>query len=155
MTVDSPSSSIQLTRFRIGDSAFAFDIMKVREVLNPVRVTAVPGAPQFVEGLLELRGEYLPVVDLRLRLGGGQEGDSKIVIAEARGRRVGFVVDQVFDVFRVLESEIRPLDELAQSAAFSGVLRTEAGPVMILDPDGLLSEMEVSALDALPAPPPS
>lgn len=149
MAADSPVS-IQLTRFGIGDARYAFDIMKVREVLQPAVITAVPGAPAFIEGLIELRGDFLPVVDLRRRLGRSMGPEAKIVVAYASGRRVGFVVDQVFDVVRVETSEIRSVDELARTPALAGIIPADDGPVMLLDPDALLSALEVSALDDLP-----
>jgi len=154
VVADSPVS-IQLTRFGIGEARYAFDIMKVREVLQPLAITAVPGTPSFVEGLIELRGEFLPVVDLRRRMGKPVGQDAKIVVADAAGRRVGFVVDQVFDVVRVETREIRAVDELARTPALTGIIPADEGPVMLLDPDALLSELEVSALDALPTGPTS
>ena len=59
--------SLQMVGFRVGEGEYALDIMRVKEIINPVRVTAVPKAPPFIEGVIELRGAILPVVDLRKR----------------------------------------------------------------------------------------
>jgi purine-binding chemotaxis protein CheW len=138
----------QLARFVLGSGTYAIDIMEVREVLGPLAVTAVPGAPEFLEGIAELRGEFLPVIDLRRRLGLEVRDDYKIVVATVRGRRVGLVVDGVIDVYRIATSEIAALDDLARSAAFAGVIKGPEGAIMIIDPDGLISDLEAGALGA-------
>lgn len=143
---------LQLARFALGDAFYAIDIMKVREVVNPLPITAVPGAPAFLEGLVELRGEFLPVIDLRRRLGLPAGPDYKILIAKARGHSVGMLVDQVYEVFRVAQAELQDIGELARSSSFAGVLRRDEGAVIVVDPDGVLSEVEAGELRGLGAP---
>ncbi|MBT8496417.1 MAG: chemotaxis protein CheW [Deltaproteobacteria bacterium] len=154
MTTSRPASGEQqMARFTVGTGTYAIDIMQVREVLSPLTLTEVPGAPKFIEGLAELRGEFLPVIDLRRRMGLPMGKDYKVVVATVRGRRVGLVVDQVIDVFRVRSERIAPLDTLASSAAFSGVIKGEDGAIMIIEPDGLVSDLEAGALGELATAP--
>lgn len=157
MATDSEDSQVQLARMRVGDTVYAIDLMKVREVVPPQHVQPVPGAPTFVVGLLELRGDFLPVIDLRQRLGGDAEPEAehRIVIATVRDRRVGYIVDEVFDVFRVPLNAIRPIDDLARTAAVSGIVKDGQGTVFVLEPDGILSDLESSALESLPGADPA
>ena len=138
-----------MARFTLGTGTYAINIMQVHEVLQPLQLIQVPGAPDFVEGIAELRGEYLPIIDLRRRMGLPLDSDYKVVVADVRGRRVGLVVDQVIDVFRVHGERVAPLDALAASAAFSGVIKDGDGAIMVIDPDGLVSDLEAGALSAL------
>jgi purine-binding chemotaxis protein CheW len=101
---------VELFTFRVSGEDYAVDIRRVREILNPLPVTPVPRAPAFIEGVTRLRGEVLPVVDVRKRFGLPalpQGGKTKFLVVQVAGRRVALVVDQVAEVLRVPRSEIR------------------------------------------------
>jgi purine-binding chemotaxis protein CheW len=106
---------IQLCTFRVGGEDYAIDIMRVREIIPPMPVTSVPRAPAFIEGVVRLRGEVIPILDVRRRLGvalGEPTRKTKYLIVNVAGRRLGLVVDEVTEVLRLPRSEIRPAPSL-------------------------------------------
>jgi purine-binding chemotaxis protein CheW len=106
----------ELFTFRIGGEDYAVDIRRVREIIHPLPITPVPRAPAFVEGVVRLRGEVLPVIDVRKRFGLPAQspgGRTKFLVVQVAGRRLALVVDQVAEVLRVARSEIRPAPSFA------------------------------------------
>jgi purine-binding chemotaxis protein CheW len=100
---------VQVASFHVGDQEYALDIMKIKEIINPLVITAVPKAPPFIEGIIELRGAVLPVVDLRKRFAlepRPQSRETKYIIVTLEGHIVGLVVDRVREVMRIDEGEI-------------------------------------------------
>ena len=124
---------VELCTFRIGGEDYAVDIMRVREIINPLPVTPVPRAPSFIEGVIRLRSEVIPVVDVRKRFGlpaADPTRRTKFIIARVGGRRIALVVDQVTEVVRLLRSEIRPAPTFADDGGprfFLGVCGGEEG----------------------------
>jgi purine-binding chemotaxis protein CheW len=107
---------LQLVSFKIGDEEFGVDILKVQEINRMIDVTRVPNAPDYVEGVINLRGKVIPVVDLRKRLGmDAKENDksTRIIVVELNGKTVGFVVDGVREVLRIPKSVTEPPPSLA------------------------------------------
>jgi purine-binding chemotaxis protein CheW len=125
---------VQLCTFRVGGEDCAVDIMRVREIIPPLPLTPVPRAPPFVEGVLRLRGEVIPVVDVRRRLGlevTPATRRSRYVIVNVARRRLGLVVDEVCEVVRIRRDELRPAPALAGARGprfFLGVCGGEAAP---------------------------
>ena len=106
---------VQLCTFRIGGEDYAVDIMRVREIIQPLPITPVPRAPAFVEGVVRLRGEVIPVVDVRKRFGlppSPSTRKTKFLVVHVAGRRLGLVVDEVCEVLRLARAEIRPAPAL-------------------------------------------
>lgn len=125
---------VQLCTFRIGGEDYAIDIMRVREIIHPLPITPVPRAPAFVEGVVRLRGEVIPVLDVRKRLGvpaRPEDRKTRFLVVNVAGRRIGLVVDEMCEVLRLPRSEIRPAPALAGDAAgprfFLGVCGGEPG----------------------------
>jgi purine-binding chemotaxis protein CheW len=145
---------VQLAAFRIGAEEYAVDIMKIQEIIHPLRITKVPKAPRFVEGVVELRGAILPVVDLRKRFDAPLETTraTKYIIVRLAGRLVGLVVDAVREVLRVPRKEVKPTPEfgaMGKSARFfSGVCHLGERIIMILDLEQLLDVEERRELGA-------
>jgi purine-binding chemotaxis protein CheW len=114
------------------------DIGAVNSIIRSQPVTAVPGAPDYVEGLTNLRGTVLPVVDLHKRFGLPAQETSKnarIIVAEAAGNKVGMRVDAVLEVRRVPQSAIEPPSPLVStvdSAFVTGVAKVEEDRLIIL-----------------------
>jgi purine-binding chemotaxis protein CheW len=103
------ADNLQAVVFRLGDEEFGIDITQVREIDKLVRVTRVPRVPSFVEGIINLRGQLVPVLDLRTRLGLRHEAPPKsarIVVAEIEGRTFGMIVDEVREVVRIPGEQI-------------------------------------------------
>lgn len=123
----------QLCTFRVGGEDYAIDIMRVREIIPPLPVTPVPRAPPFVEGVIRLRGDVIPVLDVRRRLGLDVQPPNrktKVLIVKVAGRRLGLVVDEVTEVVRIPRAEIRPAPALVDghgSRFFLGVCGGEGG----------------------------
>jgi purine-binding chemotaxis protein CheW len=144
---------IQLVVFRVGSEEYAVDILRMKEIINPLRITPVPRAPSFVEGVVELRGTILPVVDMRKRFGLpakplGRRG--KYIIVGIRGRVVGLIVDGVVETLRLPRAELRPPPALMEGAAaaeyFAGVCYLGGRILMVLDLDRVLAPHERDSL---------
>ena len=95
---------LQLVSFKIGDEEFAVDILKVQEINRMIEVTRVPNAPEHIDGVINLRGKVIPIIDLRSRFGMARkekDKNTRIVVVEVSGKIVGFVVDAVREVLRI------------------------------------------------------
>lgn len=98
---------LQLVSFTIGDEEFGVDILKVQEINRMVEVTRVPNSPPYIEGVINLRGKVIPIVDLRTRfsipkINWGK--NTRIIVVELDGKVIGFVVDAVREVLRIPQS---------------------------------------------------
>ncbi len=152
--------TVQVVCFVVAGSIYALDIMRIKEIIRPVPITRVPLAPSFVEGIVELRGAFLPLIDLRRRFGlepraAGAGGDrSKYVIVGLEGRIVGLAVDDVADRRQIVESEIKPPPALGMASRFfAGLVKSDGEVVMILDLDAILSDEEKHQLRGMEGAP--
>jgi purine-binding chemotaxis protein CheW len=151
---------VQMVAFGVGPGDYAIDIMRIKEIINPLPVTAVPKAPRFIEGVIELRGAILPVVDVRKRFDlepTQPTRATKYLIVGldlgSSGSRmiVGLVVDRVSEPLRVPKSDVRPAPQLTvgERAFFSGVVHHGEKMLMVLDVDALLSTGEKQTLSGM------
>jgi len=111
---------VQLCSFRIGGEDYAIDLMRIREIINPLPITPVPRAPASVEGVVRLRGEVIPVLDVRKRLGVAASPATRrtrFLVVNVAGRRIGLVVDEVCEVIRIPRGEIRSAPPLGDDGA--------------------------------------
>jgi purine-binding chemotaxis protein CheW len=102
---------VELCAFRVGDEEYVIHIRRIREIVQPLPVTAVPRAPEWMDGVVNLRGEVVPVLDVRTRLGLPPRLPSrrtKLLIVHVGGRAVALVVDGVSEVVRIPRSDIGP-----------------------------------------------
>lgn len=139
--------------FRVSGRECAVDVLRIAEVLRPVPVTPLPKAPPFVEGLIELRGRFLPLIDLRKRFDGEPAGDrdsGKYIVAPLHGTSVALVVDDVSGVERIPADLIQPPPNLASGRVapsfVSGVVRWNDRVLMVLDLEAILTEEERESL---------
>ncbi len=143
-------SDMQIACFRVGDGDYAVNILHIKEVINAVTVSRVPSAPDFVEGLIELRGAYLPLIDLRRRFGTPiEDGSTKYVIATIAGNTVALAVDSVSEVRRVASDSVQPTPALAVGPSqrfFCGVLTLDDRAVLLVDLESVLGEDERAQL---------
>ncbi len=98
------ADQLQLVTFELGSEEFAIDILAVREINRMLQITRVPQTSEEVEGVINLRGHIIPVVDLRTRFGMDKVAagtESRIIVVDVNDRTVGFVVDKVHEVLRV------------------------------------------------------
>ncbi len=105
----SSSRTVELCAFRVGDEEYVIDLRRIREIVQPLPVTAVPRAPDFVEGVIDLRGEVMPLVDVRRRLGlppRPHGARPKVLVVNLAGRALALLVDGVSEVMRIPRSAI-------------------------------------------------
>lgn len=152
MTATHSGDLLQLVSFVIENEEFGIDILTVQEIIRHVEITRVPNAPSFVEGVINLRGHIVPVVDLRKRFGlprRAPDKNTRIVVVELDNRVVGFVLDAVKEVTRVERSVIEPAPELTLSIDtqyIKGVAKLEDRLLILLDLGEVLSVEEQQAL---------
>ena len=143
---------VQFVTCRIAHEEFALDVLSVQEINRMVEVTRVPKAPYFVEGVINLRGRIIPVLDLRRRFGlpaSDRTDDSRIMVVLVRQRMVGLIVDEVVEVLRVSKAAIEPPPSVGSSAGAEftqGVGRIEDRLLIVLDLNRLLLPAEESAM---------
>ncbi len=107
---------LQLVSFNIGEEEFGVDILRVQEINRMLEVTRVPNSPVHVDGVINLRGKVIPIVDLRQRFGmprKDHDKNTRIIVVELNGQVVGFVVDAVREVLRIPRSVTEPPPSLA------------------------------------------
>ena len=145
----------QVVIFRLGAEEFGVPIMSVQEIVRvPETLTRVPKTPAYVEGVINLRGTVLPVIDQRSRLGmeAIERNDrQRIMVYTLGGLRTGFIVDSVAEVLRIGHSHIEPAPELSdeQGRLITQVAKLDKRLVMLIDPSQLLGAREVSAMEAI------
>jgi len=143
---------MQLVTFSIGEEEFGVDILKVQEIIRMMGITKVPKAPNFVEGVINLRGNVIPIVDLRKRFGlDAREHDkhTRIIVIEINSTIVGFIVDAVSEVLRIPAGTVEPPPPVVagfDSEYISGVGKLEDRLLILLDLNRLLSSEEVDVL---------
>jgi purine-binding chemotaxis protein CheW len=145
---------VQIVTFRVGGEEFGVDIFTVQEILPFGGVTPIPSAPEFVEGVLDVRGTVVPVVDLRTRFEVGEAGhdeETRIMLVEYGQERLGLVVDSVTEVLRVPENAISAAPAYIRGLAAEyvrGLVRLAGRLVILLDLERILSSQERIALEA-------
>jgi purine-binding chemotaxis protein CheW len=147
----------QVVVFRLDKEEFGAPIASVQEIVRvPEELVRVPQAPSFVEGVINLRGTVLPVIDLRLRLGLKQvkrTDRQRIMVFLISDVRTGFIVDQVAEVLKIPKSAIEPAPQLSneQSLLLSRMANLEKlkRMVQLLDPPHLMGKQELAALVAV------
>jgi len=148
----------QLVAFGVADGDYAVDIMRIKEIINPVPVVPMPKAPPFIEGVIELRGAILPIIDVRKRFDlppvPATRATKYLIVSIDLGEQrviVGLVVDRVSEPLRVARTEIKPAPRLSVSerAYFTGVVAHHGKMLMVLDVDALLSSAEKQTLSGM------
>ncbi len=145
----------QLVVFRLAQEHYGVDIAVVEGIIKMQAITAVPHAARFVEGVTNLRGTVLPVVDMRRRFGlplGEQTKDTRIIVVEMDGVTVGMVVDAVHEVMRVPVEDIEPpapMVTTVDSAFITGIAKVEDRLIILLDLAKVLTIQEHADLKAM------
>ena len=147
----------QLVVFQLGAELYGVEISRVHEIIRLQSVTRVPKAPGFVEGVINLRGKVIPVVDLRRRFGlptADHTRASRIVVVELGDQVVGIVVDGVSEVLRVNTATVEPPSPVVagiDSEYLHGIAKLTDRLVILLDLDRILARDERRALETTPA----
>ena len=147
------SEGTRLITFILGEEKYGLNILKVRELISfPEGLTRIPGVPDYIIGMFNLRGLVIPVMDLRSKFNmSGEERHefSVIIIVEVENKHIGITVDSVSDVIFVKEEDIQETTELAvnvDTKFIKGVAKTKDEMVILLDIDFLLSKEEFDTL---------
>ncbi|MFK7759279.1 MAG: chemotaxis protein CheW [Phycisphaerales bacterium] len=141
----SSGEPLRLVSFNVGNEQFAVDILSVQEINRMMELTEVPQSPPGVCGVINLRGQIVPVLDLRTRLGLEKtpySEASRIIVVEVRSTTVGFIVDEVHEVLKIERSTVEPTPEIttqAQSKYILGVAKLDNSLLMLLDLNELMS----------------
>jgi purine-binding chemotaxis protein CheW len=150
---------MQLVGFMIGKELFGVDILMVQEIIRAAPITAVPNSPDFVEGVINLRGNIIPVIELRKRLGFATPEvnmkDSWILILDIEGRITGFIVDSVTEVLKIQESTIEPPPDIVvaglESQYIRGVCEIDEKLLILLEFNRILLVEEIKKLKDMKA----
>ncbi|TDP71591.1 chemotaxis protein CheW [Roseateles toxinivorans] len=155
LQAQSPSSGEFLT-FRLGAEEYGIDILKVQEIRSYEPPTRIANAPDFIKGVVNLRGVIVPIVDLRLKLGCASaeyNGFTVVIVLNVRGRVVGAVVDSVSDVLELTKDAIRPAPEMNASTVdtsyITGIGSVNDRMLILMDIEGLMSSADMGLMDQL------
>lgn len=144
---------VQLACIRLESEMYALDIMRIKEIIRPQKLTSVPKAPAFVDGMINLRGIVIPVIDLRKRFDLPSipiDRKTRIVICAIFDKFVGLMVDEVTEVRRYQRREVRPAPEFIKGKGaefFLAVCQRESDLVMLIDLEKILSSDEIIDLE--------
>lgn len=140
---------IQLVIFWLAGEEFGLEIAQVREIIRMQDITPMPKAPDFIEGVINLRGQIIAVMNLAKRLGlkaAERTEKSRIVVTEVKENTVGLVVDEVPEVLRIAEDNVEATPEMIESRVHAdfikGVGKLENRLVILLDVNRILSREE-------------
>ena len=144
-----------MVTFSIDEEEFGVNILKVQEIIRIMEITRVPRSPEFVEGVINLRGRVIPIVDLRRRFGLAaiaHDKDTRIIVIELNSLVVGFIVDAVSEVLRIPADTVEPTPPVAagvDSEYISGVGKLQDRLLILLDLDKLLTAEDLHRLNSL------
>jgi len=148
---------LQIVGFRIGRETFGLPIALVREIVRVPEITAVPNAPNYMEGVINLRGRIIPVVDLRKRFGEKviePHKKNRIVVVELESRSLGLIVNSASEVMKIPPSEIEAPHNVFQEGELNyitGVGKLKGRLVILLDLNRVLQQGELRRLDEVTA----
>lgn len=147
-------ATLHLVGFTVGREEFGVDILKVQEIIRMAPISIVPNAPEFLEGVINLRGRIIPIIDFRKRfhIFGTAEMDERskrIVVLSLNGTTIGMVVDSVSQVIKLAESRISPTPSVAKgfdSEAIAGVGQLGDRLLIVLDLEQAFAEHDLAGM---------
>jgi purine-binding chemotaxis protein CheW len=146
---------IEFISFAIGDEQYGVDIMAEREIKGWSGITSLPKQPDYVRGVLNLRGVMVPIIDLRCRFGQGMTETTPIhivIVVQIGERQVGLLADRVLDIVTFESSKVQPVPHVAQISRadfLSGLVTIEGAMIALIDLPNLLSS---DADEVVPSP---
>ncbi len=146
------NKTVELATFYVGESLCGMDILKVQEINKLLEMTEVPLAPDYVKGILNLRGQIVTVIDLgsKLKLADTEtSGDTRNIIVNSNGEYIGLLVDKIGDVERTEEEDIEPPPANIggiQGRFFEGVFKKENSLIGILNVEEILKDDNTQSL---------
>jgi purine-binding chemotaxis protein CheW len=158
VNTDEAEDVLQMVGFVVAEELFSVDILMVQEIIKDFTITAIPDSPDFIQGVVNLRGNIIPIIDLRKRLKLPEkksmiEEDLWIIILNIGGRVTGFIVDRVTRVIKVQTKDIKPPPEMVvsglQSDYIRGVCKQDKQLLSILDFNRILLVDEFKKMSVL------
>lgn len=149
------TKQLQFVSFLLGSEEYCVDIFEVQEIINLPTIKQIPGAPSFVDGIINLRGKIVPIIDFRKRLNLNVTEftrHTRVVIVQVNNRVIGFIVDMVSGVFKIDEADIEVTPEVVTSVNvefISGVAKLKDKLIIILDVDKILTSHEQNTLEIM------
>ncbi len=158
MSTDSDlTTADQYLTFQLGAEEYGLEILKVREIIGMMKITAVPRTPEFVLGVINLRGNVIPVIDLRRKFGMEaveQTEETCVIVVDVGGLETGIVVDRVSDVLDIGASSIQDAPSFGAAVDTDfilGIGKTEGRVTILLDIGQVLSSSEIAGLEEISA----
>lgn len=136
--LESGTNELEIVEFEVGNNKFGINVIKVKEIIQPIPVTFIPHVHEHVEGIIQLRGEVLPVVDMLKVLGIGhlqRSAQQKYIVAEFNKQRVVFHVDNVTQIHRISWDQIEKPSDMYQGGMSQviGVIKYNSDMILLLD----------------------
>ncbi|MCW8092989.1 chemotaxis protein CheW [Alteromonas sp. ASW11-130] len=142
--------------FVLGDEQYGLDIMRVKEIRGWEPVTKIAKAPPFIKGVLNLRGDIVPIVDLRLKFDVGEAVYNEftiVIMLNINDRIVGIVVDEVSDVIKINNNEVKPPPEFGvafDSSYLHGLIEWEGQMIILMNIEALITSKELDLFESNP-----
>ena len=149
---------LQVVGFRIGNETYGVRIGAVREIVRVPEITSVPSAPENIEGVINLRGKIIPVMDLRKRFGQSDvklDKKNRILVVELENKLLGLIVNAASEVLKIAPSEIEPPGNVfaeGESSCVTGVGKLKGRLIILLDIHKLLQRSEFKRLEEVAEP---
>ena len=144
---------IQMVSFKLDNEEYGIEVLKVREIIRMIPITHMPNSPQYIEGIINLRGKIIPVVSMRKKFGLMEQDNgvqTRIVVMDICGELMGFIVDSVSEVIRISGSEIQPPPNVASGGidqeCIAGVINQAERLLVLLELERLFSHEEKALL---------
>jgi len=153
LKTDVSDELLQLVSFKVGDAEFGVDILRVQEINKMMELTIVPNTPEFVVGVVNLRGRIIPILNLRTRLGlpvKEYDLETRIIVVEMEDRTIGFIVDEVKEVLRIPKNITEPPPDIVSgidSDYITAIGKMEDRLLILLDLAKVLTSEEMNSLD--------
>jgi len=152
---DELSDEKQLVIFKLGNEEYGVDIMQVKEIIRTTTITKIPQVPSFVEGIISLRGEILPIIDMRKKFGlpeTERTRQTRILVINLDNMTIGGIVDEVTEVLRIPNDAITPPPPVIKGVNteyLQGVGQINGRIIILLDMSKILTSNEVIQIEEL------
>lgn len=152
-TKNESNELLQLVSFKISNEEFGVDILCVQEINRMLQITKMPNTPEFIEGVINLRGRVIPVLDLRVKLGMQRiehDKNTRIIVVELKGKTIGFIVDEVSEVLRIPKSITEAPPEMVggiDSDFITSIGKLDDRLLILLDLEKILTTSEFNVLE--------
>lgn len=149
------NKEVQLVTFSLQKEEYGVEVLKVREIIRMPKITQLPKSPEFIEGMINLRGTVIPVINLRKKFCMPEtnfDNQTRIIVMDTQGKLTGFIVDGVSEVIRIHENDIQPTPTImnnGSSECMIGIINRSKNITIILDLDMIFTNEEKTTINNL------